>query len=527
MRSKMRQDSDYTMSIATSASAAPLPLFAMPELAAGIKPTTLLVNDSIFCPSTLAQKSLPILEVDSTSSAKGCAPYWNDLCVAISSRLLLPTEIGLLGLDSISLNGWSNITVEQSWFRAELRTVHSKSLYPIFSPSLLSSALELMDCADTVSKSKKIRIYPNKEQQRAIDHWFDVARYVYNQTVEYLRQPETKANWKAIKGNILDSLPDFCANAPYQIKSIAVRDACIAVREAKKRYLKSGVANQVKFRSRKNPVQSCYIPKSAVKDRGIYHTILGPLRYGEQLPDVIRDSRLVRRHGRYYLTVPTTSPRRVAENQGRVVALDPGVRTFQTIFSENSFGGIGIDANLVIQKMCYRLDDLISRMSKASGRRKKSMRCAADRLRRKIIAKVDELHHKVAHFLVDNFDIILLPTFETKPMSSKAKRRIRAKSVRQMLGLSHYRFKMFLQHKAFAAGKIVVAVNEAYTSKTVSWTGEVKTGLGGARVIRDSDGNKLDRDVNGARGIFLRSVVDTPLLRNNLSNHFAAIGNNS
>ena len=333
------------------------------------------------------------------------------------------------------------------------------------------------------------------------------------------------ANWKAIKGGILDSLPEFCADVPYQIKSVAVRDACIAVREAKRKFKAGGQVRQVKFRSRKNPVQSCYIPKSAIKADGIYYTILGQLRYGEQLPELIRDSRLVRRHGRYYLTVPTEVQRHVGENQARVVALDPGVRTFQTIFSENSFGGIGAGANLAIQKKCFRLDDLISRMSKANSRKRKSMQVAADRLRRKIIAKVDELHHKTARFLVDNFDIILLPTFETKDMSNKAKRRIRSKSVRQMLGLAHYRFKIFVKHKAFEAGKMVIDVNEAYTSKTVSWTGEIKPKLGGSRVIRDADGNTLDRDINGARGIFLRAVVDTPLLRDNLGDYFVPVGN--
>lgn len=353
-----------------------------------------------------------------------------------------------------------------------------------------------------------------------------MARYVYNQTVEHLRQPGTVTNWKAIKGGILDSLPDFCADVPYQIKSVAVRDACIAVREAKKKFKVGGQVQQVRFRSRKNPVQSCYIPKSALKTDGIYYTILGQLRFGEQLPELVRDSRLVYRHGRYYLTVPTEVQRRVGENQARIVALDPGVRTFQTIFSENSFGGIGVDANLIIQTMCFRLDDLISRMSKANSKRKKSMQKAADRLRRKITAKVDELHHKTARFLVDNFDIILLPTFETKQMSSKATRRIRSKSVRQMLGLAHYRFKLFLKHKAFEMGKVVIDVNEAYTSKTVSWTGEVKPRLGGARVIRDADGNTLDRDINGARGIFLRAVVDTPLLRENLSDYFVLVGSN-
>ncbi len=76
-------------------------------------------------------------------------------------------------------------------------------------------------------------------------------------------------------------------------------------------------------------------------------------------------------------------------------------------------------------------------------------------------------------------DVILLPTFEISVMSRKAKRRIRSKSVRQMFTLSQYKFKQFIKHKAQEYDKIVVDLNEAYTSKTVSWTGEIINNLGG------------------------------------------------
>jgi putative transposase len=88
--------------------------------------------------------------------------------------------------------------------------------------------------------------------------------------------------------------------------------------------------------------------------------------------------------------------------------------------------------------------------------------------------------------------------------------------VRQMLTLSHYQFKKFLQHKAFEAGEFLLEVNEAYTSKTVSWNGEIVHNLGGAKVIKSSDGRFMNRDLNGARGIFLRALVDTPWLNQHL-----------
>ncbi len=214
-----------------------------------------------------------------------------------------------------------------------------------------------------------------------------------------------------------------------------------------------------------------------------------------------------------YLCIPHEVPRSLSKNQGKVVALDPGVRSFLTLFSENSFGWLGKYDIGRIQRLCYYLDDLISRSTKVNARLRYRMRKAANKIRLKIRNLIDELHHKIARFLVDNFDIILLPTFETSQMTVKKGRKIRAKSVRQMLTLSHYRFKQFLKHKAFETGKTVLDVNEAYTSKTISWTGEIVHNLGGRKTIKDDNGIAMDRDLNGGRGIFLRSLVDIPSLK--------------
>ena len=53
-----------------------------------------------------------------------------------------------------------------------------------------------------------------------------------------------------------------------------------------------------------------------------------------------------------------------------------------------------------------------------------------------------------------------------------------------MLTLSHYEFKAFLKWKAWENSKLVIDCNEAYTSKTVSGTGEIVQNLGGARTIK-------------------------------------------
>jgi putative transposase len=158
-----------------------------------------------------------------------------------------------------------------------------------------------------------------------LKRWFGASRFVYNRTVEYLKQPGTKAQWKTIKGGILASLPPWCAEIPYQIKSLTIRDACkattqvkILTRQGKRK--EDGSLLQVHFRSRHDPVQSFYVPKSAMSSHGIYHTLLGTLRCREALPAQPRDGRFVGAYGAYYLTVPRDERRRMAENQGRVVA---------------------------------------------------------------------------------------------------------------------------------------------------------------------------------------------------------------
>ena len=316
----------------------------------------------------------------------------------------------------------------------------------------------------------------------------------------------------AVAKEVLIGLPNFCAPVPYQVKKIAVRDACRALTAGKLKARQTGEPFDLHFKSRKNPKQSCFIPKSAVKASGIYHTISGHgLRYSEPMPKEFDDTRLVRHSGRYYLTVPRVEETARTENQGRVVAIDPGVRSFLTFYAEDRLGQLGTHDIGRIQRLCEYLDDLLSRASSATSQRARRMRRAADRMRWKIRDLVDELHHKAARFLVDNFDIILLPTFEVSGMVVKKARKLRSKSVRQMLTWAHHRFKQFLKHKAFEAGKLVVDVNEAYTSKTNSWTGEIME-LGGREWFRMGD-LRINRDINGARGIFLRALADSPTLQ--------------
>ena len=113
------------------------------------------------------------LDKDSTiSKGKDCKPYWSDLCAQISSKLLLPVEIGCADSDLNYLSLWPNKTVlwpnktvEKSWFSQALYTVDQPNSQRIFLPSFRSSVAGCTDSEATARKSRKIRIFLNPEQK--------------------------------------------------------------------------------------------------------------------------------------------------------------------------------------------------------------------------------------------------------------------------------------------------------------------------------------------------------------------------
>ncbi len=437
----------------------------------------------------------------SISKEPDLKPFWNAQCAAIASNLWLPTVTDWQDLAVNAFDKLSSTTVENSWFSIKLLTRQSTNLPKICSISFTSSRVECPELE--ITKSKLIKLSPTRKQKKIFKYWMTVSRYVFNWTIDFIRSCQNwTPSWKEIKKYATQLLPDWTKDCPFQIKGTAIKDATSAFFKAK---------GKPQFRSRKTPQQSCFIPKTAIKAQGIYPTISGKgLKKHESLPESGRDSRLTWKAGRYYLAVPSTTPRVLnGDNQARVVAIDPGVRNFVTFYAEDACGFIGSGDFSRIQRLAYYLDDLISRMTKVPQQRQHKMRIAAARMREKIKHLINELHHKTALFLVKNFELILLPTFETQTMVGKAGRKIKSKTVRSLLTFAHYRFKQFIKHKAFEFGNRVVDVNEAYTSKTHPETGEVKN-IGGAKFIRLLSGAWVDRDVVGARNILLRALVDIP-----------------
>ena len=189
-----------------------------------------------------------------------------------------------------------------------------------------------------------------------------------------------------------------------------------------------------------------------------------------------------------------------------IVSPDPDVRTFVTACSMNNAAshGDGFHADKVFP-LLLELDRLVGQRAKARhGDWKRHFEKRIDRLAVRIRNLIDDLHRRVACDLVQAFEVILLPSFETRDMSAGSERKIRTKTVRAMPGLAHDRFQRKPAWMCRKYGKRPIVANEAYTSKTRTWDGFVNQRLDGAKTVPDGT-IIVERDMNGAHGIMLRA----------------------
>lgn len=362
-------------------------------------------------------------------------------------------------------------------------------------------------------KTRKIRVYPTPEQKLAFRIWFDAARWAFNKAKEICdkcwRLGQGIPSKYKLRDAILAIMPKRLQDVPYLVKAGGVLDYLKAHNNAITKYRKTGKVQHVRFRTRKGPSMSCRIKPESFTSYGVYASKTGAQRISEYAKPA-GECILKLHNDRYTLYVPVINECvRETQADGSIVAIDPGVRTFASWYSGDACGKIGDGDFGRICRLCTELDSLISRRSRSRNhRQRRSMKKAESRLRNRIHDLIDELHKKAALFFVCNFDVILLPTFETQSMVQRAARKIRSNTVRSMLTFSHFRFKAFIKHKAQQHGKIIIDVNEAYTSQTLSWTGEIKL-VGSAKYVRSGKGKNsvvVDRDYNGARGILLRAL---------------------
>lgn len=431
-------------------------------------------------------------------------PFWDNSCDMISSCLLSHIDIDSAKDIDIDIKSWFP---ENHKFNFNLNDIPETNLYK-----------ENISITPII-RDRKIRIYPTQRQKTLFKKWIGVSRKFYNETVSIYKEGSDK-KWNKVYQDIAEKFKDldYIKSVPYQVKKGAVREHDNALFINKSKSKKSGKPFVMKYKSKKNPKQGCFIPKTAVKSSGIYHTIAGKLKMKEKEWFISSDNkpldnicscRLVLEHGKWFIIIPKKIETKNIDNQDGIVAIDPGIRTFATYFSiDGSFGKLGKNAFERILNLNLKIDKLTGRISKEKDKKKKSnLKRSINNTRFRIKNLVNELHWKVIRFFTNRFKVIIFPPFNVSEMVKKSKRKLSKKVVRSMYCFRFFEFKERLKMKCDEYGLTYIESSEAYTSKTNSFTGKLIENLGSKENFV-YDNISVDRDINGARNILIRAMRD-------------------
>ncbi len=513
----------------------------MPEFQAAVKSLTLNSKLSFLSLVIPMRKSSPTLEVDSTSSEKVFKPYWTEFSQTLANLLSLPTKIGFAALGSILSHGCVLGSRLKYWFSTKRTSARNGKWWKIFLPSSTSSVADCTDLESTKSKLLKTvsyRLYPCKELEIIWKKWVAAVRKVYNISIAYLNQNQgfEKVGNKGGKMGFRTMLkasgliPQWCHdlnvskildNASMEAYSswsgTARNPKFIGKGKNKKAHPQAGL-KIAKFRSIRDQKLTIQFDPTAYKNgRWMVSTtkhLQSPEFKGQDFC-VLTDgsTELTYNKGRWFAHFPVECEV-TSKVTSKVIALDPGVRTFMTGFDGSDFLEFGNGDFNKIAKLCSHLDQLKSKhdLSKGHGfkRLRYQLRQAMERLRTRIKNLRSECHKQVGSYLAKNYDVIVLPTFETSQMVVRKKRKLKNKTARAMMTWAFYQFSQTLEHLCNRYGSKLVRITEEYTSKTCTKCGHVHRKLGSSKNFKCPHcGYEIPRDFNGAVGIFLKAMWDT------------------
>ena len=495
------------------------------------------------------------------SDEKGIKPFWNKSSKEMSTKLWLPTKTVYQDLVMNYYNLYvQNLEQKSLQSKTQRTEMKKRNWQKISCLSSLSSQQDIMESVN-INYARKIRIYPNKPQLDLFGKCFGVSRYIYNKGVECLntcyktkleefknsewcitcgkekieksffckKHKNNKLKWDLpltlpkLRPRVMKSDKDLSeeekwqSDVPYDTRQLMLKSLignCKSCITNKKR---GNIERfQLGFKSKKNPNQIFFNCKKSMKNFNIFKRRLknssklktrkGYLCYSNYTPK--HDYSILKEGFKYYILLPKTRDTKFQKAPKETVSLDPGVRSFQTYYSpDGSCGKIEVGDN--IKKCALKIDGLKSLITKAPLKRTRynmKKRCSSLITKMKNIVK--DLHWKACSFLVKNYQNIIIPHFQSKKMSAKENRNISKRTVRDMLGLSHFKFLEKLKYKCVEYQRNLHIVSEEYTSKTCGNCGTINDSLGSSKTFNcEKCSITIDRDINGARNILLKYLT--------------------
>lgn len=368
-------------------------------------------------------------------------------------------------------------------------------------------------------KAFKLRLYPTKAEAEKLGWTLARCCDLYNNALAERRDSYQERGETTTYHQQAVALPQLKVNIPEyrdvhsQVLQDTLRRLDKAFQAFFRRVKRGETPGYPRFRSVHRFDSFCYPQYKGTVGGHVYLPKIGNVRVKLHRPveGTVKTLTVKREVDEWYIVVICEVETKPLEPTGSEVGIDLGLNHF-LITSDGEF----VDAPRYFRKAqasLRRAQRSLARKKRGSRRRGKQ-RTVVAKLHRKVKRQRADFHHKTAHKLVSEHDVIAHEALNVKGLG----RTRLAKSVHDA-GWSS--FLSILAFKAECAEKLTVGVDPKYTSQTCPGCGRVAKKLLSERWHSCECGCELQRDVAAAQVIKARAlpselnvvVVDTSVLR--------------
>lgn len=433
-------------------------------------------------------------------------PFWKHNYQQFTNHVTNPIKI--------KTNRYSNLKVTRHRFQAPTTTSY-----------------EVQDVTEQENNKKKLkalklRLRPTREQKIKLNTWAGCARFLYNKSI--FLQTRTKLNkfqlrnrLATIKNQGTGKFNSFYNNkkwlkdCPSSVRKCAVYDAASNLKSCYSNLKNKNIKHfDLPFRTKKREQLNGYgfsIEKQDInKEKNKLFIGKDEFRYygTKQMHKIIpgdkpyHDCKIQKTaFGEYFLIVPYECyGDRVPKVFTNPISIDVGVRKNMTTYAPNKGESLMIGerwSSTFLMPLLLRLDHLY----KDRNNNKKEIK----RLRKRVFYLKKEFRDQAASYVAKNYDLVLIGKLDTRNMSMKSNRRLKTKTVRQMLNIGHSKLFESLKEKCWEHGSKFLHVGEEYTSQTCPCCGQRKK-TSSETYSCSSCGFEQDRDIVGALNILLKAI---------------------
>jgi putative transposase len=353
-------------------------------------------------------------------------------------------------------------------------------------------------------KTFKYRLYPSKSQRRLLDSTLETCRRFYNDCLAerkeaYEQEKRTVSKVEQLrKVKTLKATSPYAANIHSHVLQVVVADLDKAFQNFFRRIQAGETPGYPRFKGRnrfdsfglKEYGNGFRLDGRRLKLSGIGRVCV---RWHRPMEGRIKTVRIVRKAQKWYACFACEVEPAPLPRTGNAVGVDVGIASMIT----TSNGDKAENPRWVRQGQARqrRLQRMVARRQKGGCNRRKAV-LQLQRQHERVRNQRRDYLNKLVHGLVSENDLIAIADLQIKNMVHN---RHLAKSILDA-GWGYFRHQ--LESKAAEAGRTVVVVPPAYTSKTCSGCGALFENLSLAdRWVECGCGLSLDRDHNAALNI--------------------------